>query len=148
MYSKQLFGLGEKKRNTRAQFPVRWVNVRLSDPGCRWHSKPSPHNWPRLQPCPGRKSVKARLSYQPWPWLQRACTRPDRGHPGSPIRGMNPRTNEQVCRDWEQGVEAGAQEELTCSSFLSILHAALAACIGGLHWCLILATNLNGHHWI
>lgn len=86
-----------------------------------WHQ-----SWPRLQPCPHRKSVKARLSDQPWPWLQCACMRPDRGYSGSPIRGINPKTNEQVWRDWKWRKNR-RMGRIDLFLFVSILHASAAA---------------------
>lgn len=63
-------------------------------------------SWP-TSTCPHRKSFKARLARQPWPWLQSACTRPDRRHSGSFITGINPRTNEQVWQDrtWKESTQ-------------------------------------------
>ena len=94
-----------------------WVTVGIWSISSRYRS------WPKLQPSPHRMSFKARLSSQPWPWLQSACTSWGRRHAGSPIRGINPRTNEQAWQSWKwkesrriTGIESFLSLSIICGS--------------------------------
>ena len=106
-------------------------------------------SWPRLQPSPHRKSFKARLSSQPRPWLQCVWTSWDRRHAGSPIRGINPRTNEQAWQGWKwkenreiRGIELFLSLSIICRSSAASDHRIHSPKVS------VRTTDLNGSHYL
>lgn len=129
-----------------------WITVGTS--WCR--------SWPEIQPSPHRKPFKARLPSQTRLWLQRARTSRGGRHSGSPLPGINPRTNEQVWQDWMREEKAdkseGQNRFSVCGYHLQwvddlyqcrpFTHAAITA--GGVNRCHYLQVNVEDtdkHDW-